>query len=131
MANDLGGGSSHDARAGYRVLARHRGPSLASTGRPSLGRERYRLYPARGGGSGIGFPWAHQPPDRLGTLHLRAHGSHPHYQDPQEARPELPLSALRLGGRTRIAPIVQEQLASLSALTFQQTRSRQAEVLTG
>ena len=66
---------------------------------------------------------AHQPPDRLGALHLRAHGRHPHYQDPQEARPELPLPALRLGGRTRVVPIGQEQLASLAALNFQQTKS--------
>src|SRR5215208_8385876 len=131
MANDFGGGSSHDVRAGYRVRARRRGTSLAFTGHSPLGREHYRPYPARGGGSGTGFPWAHQPPDRLGTLHLRAHGRHPHYQEPQEARPELPLPALRLGGRTRVVPIGQEQLASLSALTFQQTRSRQAEVLTG
>src|ERR671911_2506205 len=123
MANDLGGGSSHDARAGYRALARHRGTSLASTGHPPLGPEHYRPYPARGGGSGTGFPWTHQPPDRLGTLYLRAHGRHPHYQDPQEARPELPLPALRLGGRTRVVPIGQEQLASLSALNFQQTKS--------
>ncbi len=41
----------------------------------------------------------------LGAHHLRAHGRHPHSQDPQEAGLELPLTALRLGGRTRAASI--------------------------
>ena len=34
----------------------------------------------------------------------------PHCQDPQEARLELPLTALRLGGRTRYVSIEEEAI---------------------
>src|SRR5919107_1324090 len=108
MADDPGGGASNAAQAGDRVLPLRRGTGLVSTGRPppwwELGHIR-PSYPSRGGGSSTGFPWTHQPPDRLGALHLRAHGCHPHSQDPQATCLELPLTALRLGGRPKVATI--------------------------
>jgi hypothetical protein len=55
-----------------------------------------RAHPTGAGGSGPRRTGADEPPDRRGTLHLRAYGRDPPPQDPQEAGAALPGPTLSL-----------------------------------